>query len=173
MADEESLRPGPVPEGTDPQHAGNGSGPAEDALKAERDELLDRLMRKTADFENFRKRVERERREQADQTVVDLLLDLLGVVDDFDRALTTGGGDVDAYRKGIELIHAKLHEVLRRQGVRPLETLGSDFDPTLHEAVSHEESPDHREGEIIAEVRRGYLIRDRLLRPTLVKVAKA
>jgi molecular chaperone GrpE len=174
MADEDTHTPLAPPEGADPAHVGPRSEPAEVAtLQAERDELHNRLLRKTAEFENYRKRVERERRELADQTVVDLLLDLLGVVDDFDLALTTEGGDVGAYRRGIELIHAKLHDVFRRQGVRPLESLGSLFDPNLHEAVSHEESPSHREGEVIAEMRRGYMIRERLLRPAMVKVAKA
>ena len=73
----------------------------------------------------------------------------------------------------MELIHAKLNDLLRKRGVRPIETLGADFDPNLHQAVIHESSPDHREGEVIGELRRGYLIGDRLLRPAMVKVAKA
>ena len=145
-------------------------------LQRERDELLDRLLRKTAEFDNYRKRVERERREQADQAVTDLLEDLLLVVDDFDRALTVTASGDDAggssYRKGVELIHAKLNDLLRRRGVRPIETLGADFDPNLHQAVIHESSPEHREGEVIGELRRGYILGDRLLRPAMVKVAK-
>jgi len=144
------------------------------ALERERDELKDRWLRKTAEFDNYRKRVERERREQADQAIVDLLQDLLPIVDDFDRALTVDAGEGGAaYRKGIELIHAKLHDLLRKRGVRPIEALGTDFDPNLHQAVLHEASPDHREGEVIGELQRGYMIRDRLLRPAMVKVAKA
>lgn len=144
------------------------------ALKRERDETHDRLLRKTAEFDNYRKRIERERREQADQAVVDFLLELLPVVDDFDRALTIeGGGSVAAYRKGVELIHAKLHDFLKKQGVKPIEAIGADFDPRLHQAVLHEESPGHREGEVIGELQRGYLMGDRLLRPAMVKVAKA
>ena len=146
-------------------------------LQRERDDLHDRLLRKTAEFDNYRKRIERERREQADQAVTDLLEDLLLVVDDFDRALTVDapGSNVDggAYRKGVELIHAKLNDLLLKRGVRPIETLGTDFDPNLHQAVIHESSPDHREGEVIGELRRGYRIGDRLLRPAMVKVAKA
>jgi len=146
-------------------------------LQHERDDLHDRLLRKTAEFDNYRKRVERERREQADQAVTDLLEDLLLVVDDFDRALMVNApeDDVDggAYRKGVELIHAKLNDLVRKRGVRPIESLGADFDPNLHQAVIHESSPDHREGEVIGELRRGYLIGDRLLRPAMVKVAKA
>jgi molecular chaperone GrpE len=165
-----------------PDLAGNESGgPTEAAssgaaaaLQRERDEIYDRLLRKTAEFDNYRRRVERERREQADQAVVDLLLNLLVVVDDFDRALTTESGEsAAAYRKGVELIHAKLHDLLKRQGVRPIASLGADFDPNLHQAVVSESSPRHREGEIIGELSKGYMMGDRLLRPAMVKVAKA
>ena len=143
-------------------------------LQRERDDFRDRWMRKSAEFDNYRKRIERERREQADQAVVDLLQELLLVVDDFDRALTVDAGDGDpAYRKGVELIHGKLHDILRKHGVRPFDALGADFDPNVHQAVVHESSPDHREGEVIGELRKGYTINDRLLRPAMVKVAKA
>ena len=73
----------------------------------------------------------------------------------------------------MELIHAKLHDMLRKQGVSPIEALGADFDPNVHQAVAHEASPEHREGEVIGELRRGYMKGDRLLRPAMVKVAKA
>ena len=179
MADDETLPPGAPPPGTTPSHATSGSEPpdaAAAALKAERDQIYDRLLRKTAEFDNFRRRIERERREHADQAVVDLLLDLLGIVDDFDRALgalTADAGDAAAYRKGLELIHAKLHDVLRKQGVRAFDAIGTDFDPNLHQAVAHEESAAHRDGEVIGEMQRGYMMRERLLRPAMVKVAKA
>jgi molecular chaperone GrpE len=143
-------------------------------LQRERDDYKDRLLRKSAEFDNYRKRIERERREQADQSVVDLLQDLLLIVDDFDRALTVDAGDSgNAYRKGVELIHGKLHDLLRKQGITPIVSLGADFDPNLHQAVVHEESPEHREGEVIGELRKGYMMNDRLLRPAMVKVAKA
>jgi molecular chaperone GrpE len=143
-------------------------------LERERDDFKDRWLRKSAEFDNYRRRIERERREQAEQSVVDLMQDLLSVVDDFDRALTVDAGEGGAaYRKGVELIHGKLHDLLRRHGVKPIEALGADFDPNVHQAVMHEESPDHREGEVIGELRKGYTINDRLLRPAMVKVAKA
>src|SRR5262245_34785498 len=142
-------------------------------LQRERDDYQDRWMRKTAEFENYRKRIERERREQADQKVVDLLLELLLVVDDFDRAVTVEAADVPSYRKGVELIHAKLNDVLRKHNVKPIESVGADFDPNVHQAVVHETSPGHREGEVIDELRRGYMVGDRLLRPAMVKVAKS
>jgi molecular chaperone GrpE len=143
-------------------------------LQRERDDFHDRWLRKSAEFDNYRKRVDRERREQADQASTELLEELLLVVDDFDRALTVDAGDAGrGYRKGVELIHAKLNDMLRKRGVRPIESLGADFDPNLHQAVIHESSPDHREGEVIGELRRGYVIGDKLLRPAMVKVAKA
>jgi len=174
MADKPVTDPAePSPAATDPSEALSGADPAED-LRRERDDYYDRWLRKTAEFDNYRRRVERERREQADQAVLNLLQELLLVVDDFDRALTVDAGDeAGAYRKGVELMHAKLHDLLRREGVKAIEALGADFDPNLHQAVMHEISPNHREGEVIGELRRGYLINDRLLRPAMVKVAKA
>jgi molecular chaperone GrpE len=143
-------------------------------LQRERDDYKDRLLRKSAEFDNYRKRIERERREQADQAVVDLLQELLLIVDDFDRALTVDAGEEgNAYRKGVELIHGKLHDLLRKKGITAIDALGADFDPNLHHAVVHEESPEHREGEVIGELSKGYMMNDRLLRPAMVKVAKA
>jgi molecular chaperone GrpE len=156
----------------------NAAGAAEtgqlDTITRERDDYYDRLLRKTAEFDNYRRRIERERREQGDQAVRDLLLELLLVLDDFDLALSVDAGERSSpYRKGVELIHAKLYDVLRKYGVRPIEALGAQFDPNLHQAVAHEASPGHADGEVIEEMRRGYMIGDRLLRPAMVKVAKA
>jgi len=174
MADEPNQAPDRAPAATDPP---DPPAPAEAsalaAIKAERDDIYDRLLRKTAEFDNYRKRTERERREQADQSVVDLLLELLLVVDDFERALAVESGEAAAYRKGVELIYAKLQDVLRKEGVRPIESLGADFDPNVHQAVVQEESAGHRDGEVVGELRRGYMKGDRLLRPAMVKVAKA
>ena len=145
-----------------------------ETVKRERDDNYDRFMRKAAEFDNYRRRVERERREQADRSVVSLLEDLLAVVDDFDLALTVDAGEGGgAYRKGVEMIHAKLNDVLRKQGVKVIEALGADFDPNLHEAVMQESSASHRDNEVIAVLRKGYTLNDRLLRPASVKVAKA
>jgi len=148
--------------------------PAVADLQRERDDYYDRWLRKTAEFDNYRKRIDRERRDQSDQTVTALLQELLRVVDDFDRALTVDAGEGGAaYRKGVELIHAKLNDLLRKQGVRPMDAVGADFDPNLHQAVVQEESAEHRDGEVIEELQKGYMIGDRLLRPAMVKVAKA
>jgi len=143
-------------------------------VQRERDDYYDRWLRKSAEFDNYRKRIERERREQGDQAVTGLLEELLTVVDDFDRALTVEAGEgASSYRKGVELIYAKLNDLLRKYNVRPFESIGADFDPNLHQAVTHEESGEHRDGEVIGELRKGYMIGDRLLRPAMVKVAKA
>jgi molecular chaperone GrpE len=183
MAKDKSFEPpvaGDTAAATDPSEEPGIAGapdavepPEIAALKRERDDFYDRFLRKSAEFENYRKRIDRERREQADQTVVDLLRELLLVVDDFDLALNVEAPEgADAYKKGVELIHTKLHDVLRKYGVRPIDALGSDFDPNFHQAVLHEVSADHRDGEVIDELRRGYMLGDRLLRPSLVKVAK-
>src|SRR3954465_13559621 len=138
-------------------------------LQRERDDYKDRWLRKGAEFDNYRKRIERERREQGGQAVVDLLQQLLVVVDDFDRALTVDAGEGgSAYRKGVELIHGTLKELLRKQGVKPMDTVGADFDPNVHNAVMHEESPAHREVEIISELQKGYMLPALWLRPVIV-----
>lgn len=144
------------------------------ALARERDELRDRLLRKTAEFDNYRKRVEKERRELSEWAAADVISEVLAVLDDFDRALSTEAPlEAQAYRSGVELIRRQLGEALRKRGVTPLETLGTDFDPHLHQAVAYEESPGAREGEVVGELRKGYRLGERLLRPAMVRVAKA
>lgn len=143
-------------------------------LRRERDEHYDRLLRKTAEFDNYRKRVDKERRELVQYAASDLLEALLPVIDDFERALQAdAGADPDAYRRGIELIYKQLQDLLARRGVTPIDAVGKEFDPRFHQAITYEESPGRREGEVIDEVRRGYMHGERLLRPAMVKVAKA
>ena len=97
------------------------------------------------------------------------------MVDDLERALRVKADDTTAaaYREGVELIHRQLLELLRKRGVTPIETTGRDFDPHVHQAVAHELSAEHREGEVIDEFRRGYMLGERLLRAAMVRVAKA
>lgn len=143
-------------------------------LQSERDDLYDRLLRKTAEFDNFRKRVDRDRREQMEWAAADLLSEILAVLDDFERALKADAPpEAEPYRTGVELIHRQLSELVRKRGATPIEALGADFDPNLHQAVSYEETPGAREGEVVAEFAKGYTLGDRLLRPALVKVAKS
>jgi molecular chaperone GrpE len=142
-------------------------------LRNERDELRDQLLRKAADFDNYRKRVERDRRELIELAAQDLLRELLPVLDDFERALDAEvAPGAESYREGVELIYKQLQDLLKKRGVTSLETVGTNFDPHIHQAVVHEVSTTHRDGEVIAELRRGYRLRDRLLRPAMVKVAK-
>lgn len=144
-----------------------------EALRREKDALHDRLLRTAAEFDNYRKRVDRDRREQADAAVADALEDLFPIMDNLERALQAPAGqDVDAYRKGVELIHRQMADLLRKRGVKAIEAVGADFDPNYHQAVVQEVSPEHREGEVMAELQRGYMLGDRLLRPAMVKVAR-
>jgi molecular chaperone GrpE len=143
-------------------------------LKRERDDYYDRLLRKTAEFDNYRKRTDKERLQLSEAAAADLLTELLPLVDDMERALKADAGSDggDAVRRGVELIHKQLIEILRKRGVKPIDALGADFDPHFHMAVSHEPADGRREGEVIEEFRRGYMLGDRLLRPAMVKVAK-
>jgi molecular chaperone GrpE len=140
-------------------------------LRRERDAVQDRLLRTAAEFDNYRKRMDRERRDLAEYTAGEVMKDLLPIIDNLERALHASGQD-DPLRKGVELIHKQMLEMLRKRGVTPIEALGADFDPNFHQAVIHEESAQHREGEVMEELQRGYVVGDRLLRPAMVKVAK-
>jgi len=144
-----------------------------EALQQERDDFRERLLRTTAEFDNYRKRTDRERRELSDVIAADLVRDVLPVLDDFERALAAPGSEDSSFRRGVELIYRQLLEALRKRGVEPLDAVGQDFDPNWHEAIGQDPIGGHREGEITAEVRRGYRIGQRLLRPSWVKVAKA
>lgn len=163
-----------------PEVAESGGAAAEAAaptdaaeLQRERDEYYDLLLRRTAEFDNYRKRTERERQNLSDAVATDLVRDLLPLVDDLERALQADAGEgIEAYRRGVELIHRHLLELLKKRGVRPIEALGADFDPHYHQAVLNEAVEGAREGEVIEEFRRGYMLNDRLVRPSMVKVAK-
>jgi molecular chaperone GrpE len=142
--------------------------------RGERDDYYDRLLRQAAEFDNYRKRTERERREMARYAAADVLEALLPVVDDFERALQAEAGpDAAAYREGVELIYKQLQDLLAKRGVTPIEAVGKPFDPQVHQAITYEPSPGHAEGEVLEVARRGYMLGDRLLRPAMVKVAKA
>jgi molecular chaperone GrpE len=162
---DEAQAPGDAP-------AAGSAGASE--LQKQRDEFYDLLLRKTAEFDNYRKRIERERQQFADATAAELMEELLPLLDDMERALKaeSAADGAEAYRRGVELIHRQLEEVVRKRGVRPIEALGADFDPHVHQAVVYEPAEGRRDGEVIEEFRRGYMLGDRLLRPSMVKVAK-
>jgi molecular chaperone GrpE len=147
-------------------------------LQQERDELQDRLLRTAAEFDNYRKRTDRERRELSDFITMDLLRELLPVLDDLERALaapasTDSNTALAAFHQGVTLIHRQWLDLLRRRGVEPLDVVGKPFDPEWHEAVTDEPANGRPDGEITAELRRGYRIGSKLLRAAMVKVAKA
>ena len=144
-------------------------------LRKQRDEYYDRLLRKTAEFDNYRKRTERERIQLSEAAAADLIEELLPLVDDMERALKADSGSesAESIRRGVELIYKRLFDTLRKRGVKPIDVLGQDFDPHFHQAVAYEPAEGRRDGEVIEEFRRGYMLGDRLLRPAMVKVAKA
>ena len=148
--------------------------PAADSVAVERDQLRDLLLRKTAELDNFRKRVERERSEFAQHAAEDLLLALLPLLDDLERALAAPveTPDGQTYRDGVVLIHRKMLDVLRQRSVTPIDAVGEPFDPNLHEAVGHAPSNEHPDGAVASELRRGYRLGNRLLRAPLVMVAR-
>jgi molecular chaperone GrpE len=158
---------------TEPGETGSAVVDA-DELQRQRDDFYDRLLRKTAEFDNYRKRVDRDRQSMAESVAADVVRDLLPLVDDLERALKaeTGGEGAEAYRKGVELIHRQLLDILRKRGVQPIEALGTDFDPHFHQAIAHEPAEGRRDGEVIEEFGRGYMLGDKLIRPAIVKVAK-
>jgi molecular chaperone GrpE len=140
-------------------------------LKAERDSLVDRLARAQAEFENARRRASKEQQDFRDYATLDTIRSLLPVLDSFERALQAKS-DAGDFRSGVELIYKQLQDALAKLGVREIPGKGEPFDPRYHEAiemVETDEVPDHH---VLEELQRGYKIKDRLLRPAMVKVAK-
>jgi len=142
-----------------------------EALRRERDDLQDQLLRKRAEFENYRKRVERDRQQSAIDAKAAVLKALFSSLDDLDRALSAKGGEA-SLRGGLELIRRDLDALLESQGVTVLDPKGQKFDPEAHQALSHEHVPGFPEDTVTEVLRKGYTLKDRLLRPALVKVAK-
>lgn len=141
-------------------------------LKSERDTLLDRLARLQAEFENSRKRAAREQQEFRDFATADAIKALLPALDSFERALQSPSTQLNEFRNGIELIYKQLQDALNKLGVRPVPAKGERFDPHVHEAiemVDTTEVPDHQ---VMDELQRGYKLKDRLLRPAMVRVAQ-
>lgn len=141
-----------------------------DRLRTERDGLLDRLARLQAEFDNARKREQRERADYRAFAVADAVEQFLPVLDNFKLALNANG-TAEQMRVGVELIAKQMDDVLRSLSVTPVETVGQPFDPRVHEALESVERPDLPDHQVIEEVRRGYRIKDRLLRPALVRIS--
>ena len=140
-----------------------------DRAVAEKEEIWDRFLRKQAEFENFRKRMAREKEEVLQFAAMETVRALLPVLDDFERALQAPA-EAEEYRKGIELIHKRLYDTLVQAGLTPIESIGKRFDPHFHQAVDTVKG-EQEEQTIVEEYQRGYEFKGRLLRPAMVKVA--
>jgi molecular chaperone GrpE len=174
MTEPQDPTPTSEPGAAQPQGEASASAPASEQLQRERDDLYERLLRKSAEFDNFRKRIERERKEFTEWAAADVLGDLVAVMDDFDRALSAQAPpEAQPYKAGVELIHRALTDLVRKRGVTQIDTVGADFDPHFHQAVAYDAVEGAREGQVVEELRKGYKLGDRLLRPALVKVARA
>ena len=141
-----------------------------DKLAAEKADLADRLLRARAEFDNARRRAERERSEFLQFAGMDLVKDVLPVLDDFERALKVETADRN-YAKGVELIYQRLYETLKKLGLEPIETSGQPFDPNLHQAVERVETDEAEDHTVIGEFQKGYNFKGKLLRPAMVRVA--
>jgi len=140
-----------------------------DQLAAEKAELLDRHLRSQAEFQNIRRRAERERQELLDYANTETLRSLLVVLDDFERALKVETTDRE-YAKGMEMIHQRLYDAMKKLGLEPIVSVGQPFDPHIHHAVEKVESEESADT-VLEEYQRGYNFKGRLLRPAMVKVA--
>ncbi len=138
---------------------------------AEKEKYYDLLLRKQAEFENFKKRAEREREDQRAALVAECVRGILPALDNLDRALQTSEGSNDPLRQGVLLIRQQILDALRREGITAMETLGTRFDPRLHEAVQVLDVDGFEQGVILEETQKGYSLKDKLLRPAMVKVA--
>lgn len=167
--DESGLAPA---EGTTESPAPATATDELEALRRERDDLREQLLRRRADFENYRKRVERDRSQAGFEAAAAIFRELVGTVDNLERALSSAAGE-NALREGVELTYRELLAFLESQGVEVQDPVGRPFDPQAHQALMHEAVPGFPEGTVVEVFRKGYRYKDRLLRPALVKVAKA
>jgi molecular chaperone GrpE len=163
--------------GTEANAAGAGDGSELDQVAAERDQLAqqlmqsqDRLARLQAEFDNARKREIKERQDARDYAIQSAVEPFLGVMDNFALALQADG-DVTQLRSGVQLIVKQMDEALKSLNVQPVETVGAQFDPRIHEALGSIETLEHPDHQVLEEIRRGYKLRDKLLRPALVRIA--
>ncbi len=166
-------------DGTPGQEAAAGpaqqpqSDPRAAELESQLEDVRNRHLRLAADFENFKKRARQEQTDTIQYASGRVVESLLPIIDDLERAVEHAPSGVDpGWLKGVELTLQKLRDVLEAHGVTSVESVGSKFDPALHEAIGSEESSDHPEDTVVTELRKGYRLRDRVLRPALVKVSR-
>jgi molecular chaperone GrpE len=141
-------------------------------LRNEKADIYDKFLRKAADFDNYRKRTEKERREQQQYALMGFLSELIHILDNFERAFEHSDEQSSPeYQKGVELIYRQLRDLMEKKGLRPMHSEGKPFDPNIHEAISREQREDLPENTVLEELQKGYFFRDKLLRPALVKVS--
>ena len=149
----------------------------EDGRFAELEKLAEenqqRYLRVQADFDNFRRRTVKEKEELGQYASMKLITQLLPIMDNFERAIVASqsSGDIDSLRKGVDMIFRQLEQVLEQEGLKPMETVGQPFNPEFHQAIMQVESEDHEEGIIVEEVQKGYVLKEKVLRPAMVKVS--
>jgi len=183
---ESNQAPGESPANANPGTQGAGAAPAVDGdpaaisledqirkLTAEKEELRDTLLRRQADYENYRKRIEKERHQERHRGVEHVIELLLPVLDAFDTALASASKDSAAadYAKGFELIRRQLWDALSKQGLARIESVGKEFNPHVHHAIARVETTEQADGTVVAELQPGYTFHERVLRPAMVRVA--
>ncbi|MFD1177753.1 nucleotide exchange factor GrpE [Paenibacillus puldeungensis] len=142
-------------------------------LRAESEEYHQRLLRTQADFDNFRRRTVKEKEELGKYASAKLITELLPIIDNFERALSSAGESTDnsSYTKGVEMIFRQLEGVLKAEGLTPMEVVGTPFNPEYHQAIMQVETDEYEEGIVVEVVQKGYLLKDKVLRPAMVKVS--
>ncbi|WP_127532286.1 nucleotide exchange factor GrpE [Paenibacillus kobensis] len=144
-------------------------------LERQVEEHQQRYLRAQADFDNFRRRTIKEREELAQYATMKLLNQLLPVVDNFERAIAAAkqNSDFEALSKGVDMISRQFSQVLEQEGLKPMEVVGEPFNPEYHQAVMQEQSSEHEEGTVLEELQKGYMLKDKVLRPAMVKVSSS
>lgn len=184
MSEHKHKKPNSESDATEEQRANSESAaevisfpaPTDDLSKllAEKQELMNTLLRRQADFDNYRKRVEKERQADRHRGVESMIEHMLPVLDAFDRALSASDDPAYAnYRKGFELIRKQLWESLSKQGLVRVESVGQEFNPHMHHAIERVETTEYADGTVIGEMQPGYLFHEKVLRPAMVRVASA
>ncbi|WP_411343228.1 nucleotide exchange factor GrpE [Paenibacillus sp. WLX1005] len=142
-------------------------------LQAQADDQTQRLLRAQADFDNFRRRTQKEKEDLAKYASAGLITELIPVIDNFERAMATkpDSPELESFNKGVDMIFRQLSDVLKNTGLTPMESVGQPFNPEFHQAVMQVESDEHEEGTVVEELQKGYILKDKVIRPAMVKVS--
>lgn len=170
---EETAEEIPAQEAEDARETSADAQAELDKLRAEAEEHKQRLLRTQADYDNFRRRTAKEKEELGKYASAKLITELLPVIDNFERALGLAGEseEIASYAKGVEMIFRQLEGVLKAEGLSAMESVGTPFNPEFHQAIMQVESDEYEEGIVVEEVQKGYILKDKVLRPAMVKVS--